>query len=362
MSATDRDFVARAARVGIMAAAVGAGVVFLLFVLKAALTPLAAAFVIAYLLDPWVVRFQGRRVRRGLAVLLIVGLLGGGLVAFLLLVVPRVQRELAILAERLPTYVDHVTNVILPRIEALIGAGVPRTLEEVLEGARSGELPLPLETMRDFLAGALTTLSGTIGAVVALVFVPILAYYVLVELDTLKARAVASIPPRHRDYVLDKARTVDRLVSGFLRGQLVVAALLGVFYAVGFGVIGIDLALSVGLLAGALSLIPYLGSAVALVLASVLCMLEFGIGGHLVAVIVWYVLVQVLEGLVLTPRIVGQSVGLHPAVVIVALLIGADLFGFLGLLVAVPAAAVVKVFVAEGFEAYRGSALFGEGA
>ena len=121
--------------------------------------------------------------------------------------------------------------------------------------------------------------------------------------------------------------------------------------------IGVDLAIGVGLLAGVLALVPYLGSAVALATASLLCVLEFGFGWHLVAVLGWYVAVQNLESFVLTPRIVGGSVGLHPAAVIVALLIGGDLFGFLGLLIAVPAAAVVKVFVDELLEVYRRSAL-----
>ena len=165
---------------------------------------------------------------------------------------------------------------------------------------------------------------------------------------------------RALQYVFEKVRTVDRLVSGFLRGQLLVAATLGVLYAIGFGVIGIDLAIGVGLLAGALALVPYLGNVVAVAAASALCVLEFGIDWHLAAVLGWYAFCQNLEGFVLTPRIVGGSVGLHPALVIVALLIGGDLFGFLGLLIAVPAAAVVKVFVAELLELYSGSQLFGD--
>jgi predicted PurR-regulated permease PerM len=170
------------------------------------------------------------------------------------------------------------------------------------------------------------------------------------------------VPPRHRDYVFDKARTVDRLVSGFLRGQLLVAASLGALYAIGFAIIGIDLALGVGIVAGVLALVPYLGNAVALSTATVLCILKFGFDWHLGAVLGWYAVCQSLEGFVLTPRIVGQSVGLHPAVVIVALLIGGDLFGFLGLLIAVPGAAVVKVFVDELGDAYRRSSLFDESA
>jgi predicted PurR-regulated permease PerM len=187
----------------------------------------------------------------------------------------------------------------------------------------------------------------------------VLAYYVLVEFDDLVERMGEWVPVRHRDYVFEKVRTVDRLVSGFLRGQLLIATTLGVLYAVGFAVIGIDLAVGVGLIAGVLALVPYLGSVVAVAMATALCILKFGLDWHLGAVLGWYVLCQNLEGFVLTPRIMGHTVGLHPAVVIVALLIGGDLFGFLGLLIAVPVAAVVKVFVDELYDAYRASPLYG---
>jgi predicted PurR-regulated permease PerM len=148
------------------------------------------------------------------------------------------------------------------------------------------------------------------------------------------------------------------LVAGFIRGQLIVAVLLGIFYAIGFSLIGIDMAIGIGMLAGMLGIISYVGSAVALALAAGLCLLEYGVDVHLLLVVGWYTLVQTLESLFLTPRIVGQSVGIHPVAVIVGLLIGGDLLGFLGLIVAVPATAIVQVFAKELLETYRASALY----
>jgi len=354
---SDRDFVVRAARWAIVAAVTVGALLVLLWVLKAALTPLAAAFVIAYLLDPLIDLFERHHVRRSIAIFALLTLLGGALAMLLLFVVPRFQREVGALAERMPGYLEQLTTVVIPGLEQRLGVQIPHTLNDVIARVRSGEIPLPLEESRKLLAGAVGYVTGTFSA---LVVIPILAYYALVEFDRLVARAAAWIPPRHRVYVIDKARTVDRLVSGFLRGQLLVAATLGVLYAVGFSLIGIDLAVGVGVLAGVLALVPYLGSAVALASASILCLLKFGIDGHLLAVFGWYLACQALEGFVLTPRIIGQSVGLHPAVVIVALLIGGDLFGFLGLLIAVPGAAVAKVFIDEALAAYRSSALFRE--
>jgi predicted PurR-regulated permease PerM len=359
----DLDFIARAGRWAILGGAVAGATLILLWLLKAALTPLAAAFVIAYLLDPLIDRFEAAHVRRRLAIFTLLLVVGGGLFAFLLFVVPRVQHEFAALAERMPIYLDHFATDVAPGLEHRFGLQLPHSVDDLLERVRSGAIPLPLDSIRSLLAGVLAYVTGTVSSLVGLLVIPILSYYLLVEFDRIVARAGEWIPPRHRPYVFAKARTVDALVSGFLRGQLLVAAILGALYAVGFAVIGIDLAIGVGLLAGVMSLVPYLGSVIAVTTASALCVLKFGIDVHLLAVLGWYTVVQNLEGFVLSPRIVGHSVGLHPAAVIVALLIGGDLFGFLGLLIAVPAAAVLKVFAGELLEAYRRSPLFaGPGA
>ena len=355
---SDRDFVARAVRQAIVVGVAAAFLFALFFVMKGALTPLAAAFVIAYLLDPLIDRFEARGMRRGIAIFLLLALVGVALLGGMLFVLPRLQREVSALAERMPAYLDQLVTVVIPSIEQRFGLQLPHTFEDLIGSVRSGEIPLPLEGMRKLLGSAIATLTSSLGTLVGLLVIPILTYYLLVEFDAVVAGIGGWVPPRLRAYVFEKARTVDRLVSGFLRGQLLVAAALGGLYALGFGVIGIDLALGVGITAGILALVPYLGGAVALSTASVLSVLKFGFDWHLGAVVGWYAVCQTLEGFVLTPRIVGQSVGLHPAVVIVALLVGGDLFGFLGLLIAVPGAAVVKVFVDELGTAYRRSSLF----
>jgi predicted PurR-regulated permease PerM len=355
---SDRQFIEHSLRLAIVAGACVGALLALLWLLKAALTPLIAAAVIAYLFDPIVDRFEARRMRRGLAILILILVMGVGVVGFLAFVLPRLIAEIATLAAELPVYVQRVLETWIPRFQEATGVAVPRTVEEALERVRGGEIRLPLDAAREVLQRLLGFLTGTVTGVIGLLVVPVLAYYLLVEFDSLKRRVLALVPPRHRAEVVEKARTVDALVSGFLRGQLTVAFALGVLYAVGFQMIGIDLAIGVGLLSGVMALVPYLGNVVALGSASVLCLLEFGVDLHLLLVVGWYALVQTLEGFVLTPRIVGGSVGLHPAVVIVAVLIGADLLGFVGMLVAVPAAAVVKVFAEDALEAWRQSELF----
>ena len=359
-AASDRDFIARAVRYGLIAIVLGLLVLVLLRVLRAALTPLAIAFVLAYVLDPLIDRFEARRVRRRVAVAVVAVLVGGGGAALTFLLLPRLIVEVSALAAALPSYLDELGRTALPELEARLGVELPATLGEALERVRSGEIPLPLESIAGVLRNVLAYLTGTAAAVVGLAVTPILAYYFLIEFDTAIAAIGAVVPPRHRPYVFDKARTVDRLISGFLRGQLLIAASLALLYATGFAVIGIEAAVGVGLVAGALSVIPYLGSAFALAAGAGLAALEFGWGGHLLAVVLWYAAVQAFEGLVLTPRIQGRRVGLHPAAVLVALLIGGDLFGFLGLLVAVPLAAVLRVFLAELLILYKHSTMFAE--
>jgi predicted PurR-regulated permease PerM len=357
---SDRDFVARAARFGIVAAVVAGTLFATLWVLKGALTPLVAAFVIAYLLDPLIDRLERLGLGRRFAILFVLALFGTALAAFLLLVIPRLVAEIGVLVTQIPVYLERAQTHLLPAIEARFGVEMPN-VEEVLAQLKSLDLSVlgtAGEAVRQALMTVTGTLTGTVSALVNALVIPILAYYLLVEFDDLLARVAGWLPQRHREYVVEKARTADRLISGFLRGQVLIATILGVLYAVGFSVLGIDFAIGVGLLAGVMALVPYLGNVVALGLAFSLCILEFGLDWHVLGVLGWYVVVQNLEGFVLTPRIMGSSVGLHPGVVIVALLIGGDLLGFLGLLIAVPAAAVAKVFIDELLEAYRRSPLY----
>ncbi len=358
----DRDFVVRAVRLLLTAVLVVAVLVVLLRVLRAALTPLAASFVLAYLLDPVIDRFESRGLRRGVSIVGLLVVFGAGAAALLFFVLPRLITEVSSLAAALPGYLETFSQTWIPRFETRFGVTLPASFTEVVDKVRSGEIPLPLDSLASVLRNTLTYLTGTMASLVGLLMVPILTFYALVDFDHIVARAAGLVPPRYRPYVHDKAVLINGLVSSFLRGQLIISLILGVLYAVGFSVIGIDLAVSIGLIAGALSIIPYVGSAFALVSGLALALLKFGPDSHMLWIAGWYAVVQTLEGLVITPRVQGESIGLHPAVIIVALLIGGDLFGLLGLLIAVPVAAVAKVLAAELLDVYRASSLFGEEA
>lgn len=354
----DRLFIQRATRWGIIAA-VGLAVLYgLLWVLSSVLTPLAVAFVIAYLFDPVLDRLQAWRIPRPLGILVILGVGVAVLLGFALFVVPRLQSELGQLSSDLPGYVDATLAWLGPKSSAWFGTELPTTLRDGLNRLQDAGIAPRLETLRSWIGGALMAVGGTVGSLVGLLVIPVIAFYLLVDFDHIVQRIADVVPRPYFAAVSERVRTIDRLMSGFIRGQLTVCSILGVLYAVGFSVIGVHMAVLIGIVAGLLALIPYVGGAVALTSASLVCLFQFGFDGHLLAVVGWYAAVQGLEGFVLTPRIVGESLGLHPVTVIVALMIGGNLLGFLGLLIAVPVSAVIQVFAAELIATYRLSSFY----
>jgi predicted PurR-regulated permease PerM len=268
------------------------------------------------------------------------------------------QRDVAELSDRLPGYLERGLSTLGPRLEHDFGVHLPRSIHDAIEGFQSGELKVPLDAVRGLLEQLVRGITGTVGALVSLLIIPVLAYYLLVEFDRIRLGILDLVPRAYQPTVATQAARVDALISGFIRGQLTVCLALGVLYAVGFAVIGIDLAIVIGVASGLLAIIPYVGGTVALVSATGMALLQFGFGAELALVVGWYLVVQGLETFVLTPKIVGMSLGMHPVTVIVALMIGGDLLGFLGLLVAVPLAAVVQVFAQDLVAAYRESTFY----
>lgn len=354
----DRAFIERSLRIGIVGALVLAVIVGALWVLKGALTPLVAALVIAYLFDPVIDRFEARGIPRSVAIAILLALIGVSLIGVAFFLIPAMQRDVAALSENLPTALRDGLSGLAPRLQEEYGITLPRTIHDAIETLRSGEFEIPLDAVRGLLERLVLGVTGTVGALVSLVLIPVLAYYLLVEFDRIRLAVLDLVPRDYQEMVATEAARVDVLISGFIRGQLTVCLLLAILYAVGFTVIGIDLAVVIGVLSGLLGIIPYVGSAVALGAAAGMALLQYGFDVHLALVVGWYFLVQGLEGFFLTPKIVGGNLGMHPVTVIVALLIGGDLLGFLGLLIAVPIAAVVQVFLQDGVAVYRRSTLY----
>ena len=200
--------------------------------------------------------------------------------------------------------------------------------------------------------------ASALSAVAALVLIPVFAFFLLRDFDLIIARIGALIPVNYRPFIRSRMIEIDETLSRFVRGQLTVSAILVLLYSLGLWIVGLPLALVIGVVAGVGNLVPYLGTTLGFLLAGVMLALDWQGWGHVGAVAGVFAAVQVLEGWVITPKVVGDSVGLSTLSVIVSVMIFGELFGFYGVLVAVPAAAILKILFREGLDAYRASEFF----
>jgi predicted PurR-regulated permease PerM len=221
--------------------------------------------------------------------------------------------------------------------------------------------PAQFKPVLELIQQAFSSTIGLILTILGYLIIPVYLFYLLADLPRLKAFLESFIPERYRDAYNAKLSEVDRVLAGFIRGQLSVCAILAVLYSIGLYLIGIDLAIAIGTLAGFAFIIPYVGTIIGIVLSLVMALLKFHDILHPLLCLGWFGLVQSLEGMVITPRVVGNTVGLHPLVTLVVLLIGGQLFGLMGMLLAVPVAAVLRVFLISlagwfrNSEFYRGA-------
>jgi predicted PurR-regulated permease PerM len=332
----------------------------LTYLLRGVLTPVFFAFLLAYMLDPVVDRFEAAGVARatGIVAVLVVALGALGLSA--LLVLPAVIADLAALVAELPRALGRLIELLQP-VLAERGVELPSSGAQALSRLQQdlGQwAPSALGSLRSALASVVGGTANVLGAAAGLLMVPVLAFYLLHDFDHGVAAARELLPARRRDAIVDVVGEVDTVLGQFMRGQVTVMAILAVLYAAGYAAVGVPLAVPIGLVAGALAFIPYVGGAVALGLALLMVALHFEGLTQVILVVSVYGLVQVLEGFVITPRIVGDKLGLPPVWVLFALMAGGELFGFLGVMLALPAAAVCKVFVLRGLAHYRQSALY----
>ena len=339
---------------------------WLLFTLRGVLAPVFFAFLIAYMLDPLVDRIEQSRLLRdrsiGRAVGIAVLLLGVFAIAVisLLVIFPMVYEEIASFVKRLPGLVARSRAEWEP-ILLEYGLEVPNSVGDAFE-----ELHLDLQSVltkgyTPATAVAKWLLGGTasaVGAIVASLMIPVFAFYLLYDFDALVARAADLIPPRHRPEAYGFFHEVDEVLGQFFRGQFTVMAILAVLYSVGYGSIGVPLALPIGIMAGLLSFIPYLGSTLALATALLMTALDWQGWTQVLWVLGVHAIIQGLEGFVITPKIMGDTVGISAIAVLFALLVGAELLGFTGVLLAVPAAAVIKILIQRIDNRYRRSEFF----
>ncbi|MGE7138583.1 AI-2E family transporter [Luteibacter sp. NPDC031894] len=342
--------------------AIAAVIIFVIWLLAPVLMPFALAAMLAYLGDPLADRLQRVGMGRTWAVSIVFAVISLVFIGVLLLLIPLIQHQFENLSENLPHYVEWVRTTALPWIQAKL-----RLDANVFDTDRL------LATIREHIgsvggiaakAVAKVTASG-MGVVMWLtnaVLIPVVAFYLLRDWDTLMAHIQRLLPRSIEPTVVRLARESDQVLGAFVRGQLLVMLALGVFYGLGLTVIGISIGPLIGMVAGLLSFVPYLGFMIGFVAALIAALVQYGDWTHVILVAVVFTVGQLLEGYVLVPRLVGGKIGLHPVAVIFAVLAGGHLFGFLGVLLALPAASVVVVLMRYAFTRYRASDLYTEPA
>jgi predicted PurR-regulated permease PerM len=332
---------------------------YVVYWLRDVLTPILLAFIIAYVLDPVVDRLEAWQVPRPAGIVIVLGGTLGALILFLALVLPGIAADVAGVIQELPRQLGALWTRIGPWLEQR-GVAVPHSATEW--GARlnalASEVASTIVAPAALSAPSWAARSACSARPLPLLVGLVLAVYLLNDFDRITAGVSALIPWRWRETVTSYAGEIDHILSRFMRGQLIVMAVLAVLYSAAYALLGVRLAVPIGMVAGILYFIPYLGSAFALVAGLVMSFLDGWHVWQLVGVVLAYTAVQTLEGFVITPRIVGQTVGVSEIWVLVALFVGAEIFGFLGVLLAVPAAAVINIFVAHGVQYYRTTALF----
>ncbi len=343
-----------------LALAIAALLAIFLYYSRRVVIPFFVAFALAYLLDPIVDRMEKWKLSRTLSVISLMtvffaSILGAGLLVFPML---RVQAEN--LARNLPKYIEVVQNWLRPVLEKVAGLDQAKIQDLLNEGmARFGELPLKILTfVSSFLWDSLSNLFDMILMAANLVIIPVAMFYLLRDFDKINAKILDLVPSRLKDIIVDTISEVDQVLANFVRGQLMVAVLMGSLYSMGLYAIGTPMSLFIGFLAGFANLVPYLGIVVGFLPAAILTYLQAQEWMPIFWVLGVFGVVQILVGMIITPRIVGENIGLHPVAVIFAVLLGGELFGLTGIIIGVPVAAVLNVLIRRGVLKYKSSDFF----
>lgn len=327
------------------------------YLLSPILLPFIAAAILAYICNPLVNRLVRAKLPRGLAVLLVMLSLLIAAVLLLLILLPLLQKELAVLSIRLPLFLDTLRSKILPHLQHVFGGAVQWdsnvlkafALEHWQSAGGIAEKILPW----------LSSSGGAIAAgLLNLLLIPVAMFYLLRDWPQLISKIDALIPRHSHAKFSQIASEIDTVLAEFLRGQIAVMMLMSAFYSLALWAVGLEFALPIGIVAGMLVFVPYLGMVLGLSLATLAAAMQFTAVADVVWVWAVFGVGQLLEGMVVTPRLVGERVGLHPLAVIFALLAFGQLLGFIGVLLALPLSAILLVALRHLKAGYLASELY----
>ncbi len=343
----------------VLAGIVAAGVGWFLKLLAPVLTPFLVAAFLAYMGDPLADKLEAKKCSRTISVIIVFLVLTIAIFVGIILVIPSIEGQVSSLAAKLPGYKSQMLNTWLPYVADRFGVDVNSIGAEQIKQMLSADSK-SLQTVVTKIAGSIFGSGAAIISVVGnLVLIPVVTFYLLRDWDDIVAKVHVLLPRHVEPTTLRLVNESDTVLGAFIRGQIMVMLCLSVIYSVGLGIVGLDLALLIGVVAGLVSFVPYLGFIIGIVFAGLASLLQFGDITHLIYIVIVFGVGQAAEGMLLTPMLVGDKIGLHPVAVIFAVLAGGQLFGFVGVLIALPVAAVIMVLLRYAYQRYMESGLYG---
>lgn len=299
--------------------------------------PFVVAIILSYLLHPWVKYFEKKGLTRTFSIIAVYIILGSSIFFISAYGIPVLIRELYVFADAVPDYtrrVQQMTQEFYARYQQI---SIPESVRTVID-----ETLLNLElSLVEGIRGAAEKIFGFLPHLVILILVPVLSFYILQDAEKINMKVISLIPKSWRDDFLFIWGEVDMVLMKFIRGNLLVAFIVGVLTSVGLIIIKLEFAILLGIIAGIANLIPYFGAVIGAIPAVIVALLD--LPKKVIYVLIVTIIVQQIESSILAPKILGGSLGLHPAIVIFVLLAGGHLYGIIGLLAAVPVAAIVKI-------------------
>lgn len=332
--------------------------VFFLYVLSPILTPFLLAAILAYLADPLVDKLETYKIRRTLAVVMVFFVLSLLFFLVLLLVLPIFETQFKMFLNRFPDYIDWFVTSLQPSLNQYLDVDISVLEAERLKTMVGSHWNEAGGIIRAVIKAISQSGLFVIGWLATLTLTPVITFYLLRDWDHIVAYIYDLLPRSNAPLISQLAQESDEMLGAFLRGQLLVMLSLGIIYSLGLWMVGVEFALLIGMFAGFLSFVPYLGFIVGVLVASLAVLFQTQDFVSVVLVFIVFAIAQAIEGVVLTPLMVGERIGLHPVTVIFAVLAGGQLFGFFGVLLALPVAAILAVIMRHLHDSYKESQIY----
>ncbi|WP_310198258.1 AI-2E family transporter [Pseudomonas hunanensis] len=334
-------------------------IALLLYCLHNILSPFLVGILLAYLADPLVDRLERLGLSRTWGVVVVFSLFTLIFMALLLVLIPMLAKQLVRLYELTPQILDWLQHVALPWVQGRLGLADGFWKFDKIKAAVGAHMGETTDFVGVLLSQATASSLALLAWLANLVLIPVVGFYLLRDWDLMMAKLRSLLPRQREDQVVGLAGECHEVLGAFVRGQLLVMLALGVIYAGGLMLVGLELGLLIGLLAGLAAIVPYMGFIIGIGAALIAGLFQFG--GDLypmLGIVAVFMVGQALEGMVLTPLLVGDRIGLHPVAVIFAILAGGELFGFTGVLLALPVAAVIMVLLRHVHDLYKDSDMY----